>query len=48
MILNAAYLVSLEEGDAFCHVVRQLIELHPSVQVEAEGPWPPYSFATLD
>ena len=25
-----------------------LTELHPALQLELKGPWPPYSFATLD
>ena len=48
MILNAAFLVTSEEGEAFRAEVARLAELHPDVAVEVEGPWPPYSFATLD
>jgi len=48
MILNAAFLVTSEEGEAFRAEVARLAELHPDVTVEVEGPWPPYSFATLD
>jgi Gas vesicle synthesis protein GvpL/GvpF len=48
MVLNGAYLVPAEEGDGFHEVVRRLGEHYASVQLEVEGPWPPYSFATLD
>jgi hypothetical protein len=48
MILNAAYLVTIEEGEGFRSAVQRLAEVHPDVVVEVDGPWPPYSFATLD
>ena len=48
MILNAAYLVSIDEGQAFRALVNRVAESHPGATLEAEGPWPPYSFATLD
>jgi hypothetical protein len=48
MILNGAYLVPDEDGEGFRGLVRRLVELHPTLQIECEGPWPPYSFATLD
>ena len=46
MTLNAAYLV--EAGDAFLHEVERLAEQYPDARVTAGGPWPPYSFATLE
>jgi len=48
MILNGAYLVPAEEADGFRDLVRRLVELHPGLEIELQGPWPPYSFATLD
>ena len=48
MILNAAYLISVEESAAFRALVHRVGDSHPGAAVEAEGPWPPYSFATLD
>lgn len=48
MILNGAYLVPDGDGEGFRGLVRRLVELHPRMQIECEGPWPPYSFATLD
>jgi hypothetical protein len=48
MILNGAYLVSAEEAEGFRDLVRRLVELHPGVEIELKGPWPPYSFATLE
>lgn len=48
MILNGAYLISIDEGPAFRALVDRVAESHPGASVEVEGPWPPYSFATLD
>jgi hypothetical protein len=48
MILNAAYLVPSEDGEGFRNLVERLAELHPALDIELKGPWPPYSFATLD
>jgi hypothetical protein len=48
MILNAAYLVSVDEGAAFRALVGRVGESHPGATLEVQGPWPPYSFATLD
>lgn len=48
MVLNGAYLVAHDRGDAFAHRVRELEEQHADVSVELAGPWPPYSFATLE
>ena len=48
MVLNGAYLVDVDEGDAFTDLVRELVEEHPEVSIEAAGPWPPYSFAVLE
>jgi hypothetical protein len=48
MVLNAAYLVPLEDEHGFEARVRELATAHPDVVVEARGPWPPYSFAMLE
>lgn len=48
MLHNGAYLVDAEEGGAFAALVDSLASEHPDVVVECQGPWPPYSFATLE
>jgi hypothetical protein len=48
MILNGAYLVPDEETEGFRAVVSRLAELNPRLELELNGPWPPYSFATLE
>jgi len=48
MLHNGAYLVEVDEGDAFAALVDELASAHPEVTVECHGPWPPYSFATLE
>lgn len=48
MVLNGAYLVDNERIDAFTSLVEELAGGHEHVRVEVEGPWPPYSFASLE
>lgn len=48
MVLNAAYLVVDDRADAFRELVDRLRARHTEVTVELGGPWPPYSFATLE
>jgi hypothetical protein len=48
MILNGAYLVDHERRDSFERLVRRLGEERPDLQLEVTGPWPPYSFVSLD
>jgi gas vesicle protein GvpL/GvpF len=48
MILNGAYLVSDADSDGFRSVVARLTEVNPDLVLELKGPWPPYSFATLE
>jgi hypothetical protein len=48
MVLNAAYLVDNATADAFVDTVADLHRSHPTVSIDLHGPWPPYSFATLD
>ncbi|MHC5705420.1 GvpL/GvpF family gas vesicle protein [Streptomyces tirandamycinicus] len=44
-VLNAAYLVPRENGEAFADQVRRLTPPGTGVRVELTGPWAPYSFA---
>lgn len=48
MTLNGAYLVEAADGEAFAARVKELAAEHPTAHVECNGPWPPYSFATLE
>ena len=48
MVLNAAYLVDDAAANSFVDMVAQLQRNNPTVLVDVQGPWPPYSFATLD
>lgn len=48
MTLNGAYLVDVPEAEAFGEAAAALAAEHPEARIEVHGPWPPYSFATLD
>jgi hypothetical protein len=48
MTLNGAYLVETSRSDVFESAARELAARHPGSRLEVHGPWPPYSFATLD
>jgi len=48
MILNSAYLVDEDGTDEFLAAVRTVQESASGASVEAQGPWPPYSFAVLE
>lgn len=48
MLLNGAYLVDARMGHTFAERVAELAAAHPGVSVSCAGPWPPYSFATLE
>jgi hypothetical protein len=48
MTLNAAYLVPVDEQDAFLAETERLAAANSQVRLEVNGPWPPYSFATLE
>jgi hypothetical protein len=48
MTLNGAYLVDSARSDSFHALVRDLAKRHPEIRLQLDGPWPPYSFATLD
>lgn len=48
MLLNGAYLIDADGGAAFEARVADLAESNRSVEINCVGPWPPYSFATLE
>jgi hypothetical protein len=48
MILNGSYLVDDRDAGSFRSVVDQLVVRRPAVRVTLDGPWPPYSFTTLE
>jgi hypothetical protein len=48
MTLNGAYLVEEADGEEFASAARRLSEEHPETHLVCAGPWPPYSFATLE
>lgn len=48
MVLNAAFLVDRDGVDAFRAAVAEVAAHRPPDSVVLTGPWPPYSFTTLD
>ncbi|HEX6150029.1 GvpL/GvpF family gas vesicle protein [Nocardioides sp.] len=48
MILNGAYLVAVDAQEAFAARLSEVEETHGDLRIESGGPWPPYSFATLE
>ena len=48
MILNGTYLVEDRRVEEFRAAVDELATAHDHVRVEVGGPWPPYSFASLE
>ncbi|HZX05776.1 GvpL/GvpF family gas vesicle protein [Kribbella sp.] len=48
MILNGAYLVDDREPDSFRLTVEELAVSRPGVRLTLDGPWPPYSFTSLE
>ena len=48
MTLNAAFLVDHDRSSAFLRLVDDARIKYPSLVIEVDGPWPPYSFAVLD
>jgi gas vesicle protein GvpL/GvpF len=48
LVLSASYLVPREDLDAFQAALRELELAHPAVTIACTGPWPPYSFATVE
>jgi len=47
MLLNGAYLVPVGD-DTFAQAVEAFTTAHPDLRVVVQGPWPPYSFASLE
>jgi len=48
MVLNGAYLVPDEQSQEFVTMVKQLGDELTDSRLDLQGPWPPYSFATLE
>lgn len=48
MTLNGAYLVEVAGAESFVQQAETLAAEHPDANLEVHGPWPPYSFATLE
>lgn len=48
MTLNGTYLVDDERATSLRELVAGLSAEHPEARIELHGPWPPYSFATLE
>lgn len=48
MILNAAYLVDNDATREFTRTVAEQNEEHDAIRLQLTGPWPPYSFTSLE
>jgi hypothetical protein len=48
MVLNGAYLLDEDRTEEFVAVATALDDRHPVLRLELTGPWPPYSFATVE
>lgn len=48
MRMNAAYLVSEAATESFLESAHHSLRDHQDLRVEVGGPWPPYSFASLE
>jgi Gas vesicle synthesis protein GvpL/GvpF len=48
MVLNGAYLVPEADQEDFVAALAALSREHEDLSIDVQGPWPPYSFATLD
>jgi hypothetical protein len=48
MLSNATFLVDDQRSTEFLDLVDILRSKYPSLDIEVNGPWPPYSFAALD
>jgi hypothetical protein len=48
MLLNAAYLLDESSERHFSEAVQELSQQYRAIQLQLTGPWPPYSFASLD
>jgi hypothetical protein len=48
MSLNGAYLVPIEGTDAFVATVEELRNRYADCRFDLAGPWPAYSFVTME
>jgi len=48
MLLNGAYLVGTEHSQQFGATVAALSGRYRTIRLELTGPWPPYSFSTVE
>ncbi|TCC54952.1 GvpL/GvpF family gas vesicle protein [Kribbella pittospori] len=48
MALNGTFLVDADRALEFCGFVNGASDRYPALDIEVDGPWPPYSFATLE
>jgi gas vesicle protein GvpL/GvpF len=48
MLLNAAFLVDRQRADEFRRAVDELAAVRPPDAIVLTGPWPPYSFASVE
>ncbi|MDQ0380516.1 GvpL/GvpF family gas vesicle protein [Amycolatopsis thermophila] len=48
MMLNAAYLVDEDAARGFAAAVAACDDEHPALHLQLTGPWPPYSFASVE
>jgi Gas vesicle synthesis protein GvpL/GvpF len=48
MLLNASYLLDEASERGFSKAVQELAQQYRAIQLQLTGPWPPYSFASLD
>jgi len=48
MILNGSYLVEDREAGTFRQCIDEFAVRRPAVRLTVDGPWPPYSFTTLE
>ena len=48
MILNGTYLLDDAQVERFTRTATDLGERHVHIRLEVGGPWPPYSFSSLD
>jgi hypothetical protein len=48
LVLTGAYLLPKEDVDSFRDGVESIERRHPELAFVCTGPWPPYSFATVD
>jgi hypothetical protein len=48
MSLNGTYLIDGSRTDEFQALVAELADRYPELRFELQGPWPPYSFASLE